>query len=105
MRHVVLIPLVLVAAFVAGCSCSSGTTPGTDANVGAADTCTPMLDSPMRGSACASTAECPSGYTCRPSFTTATTCEVSCTPASAACVCATGLRCEVPAGMATGICS
>jgi len=92
-----------LAIGAAGCSCSTGTTPP-DAFV-ARDACMPLADDPMRGHACTATSECPTGYECRASFGTGTSCEITCTPASEACLCASGLRCEVPAGMATGICS
>lgn len=81
------------------------TGPGPDAGSAPDAACTPPADNPMRGMACAMTSECPTGYECQASFTTATTCDITCTPETAACVCPPGLSCEVPAGHATGICS
>jgi hypothetical protein len=121
-------------AFCAGCSCSSpaSTTPDTNARDAATvsdagvdapsavdagsdagpadmgnamDSCTPPADNAARGSACTGPSDCPAGYDCQASFTAATTCDITCVPATAACVCPTGLSCETPTGHATGICS
>lgn len=130
-RHAIGVGVVLaLSAVAAGCSGSTtGSDAGSAADSGAQDAfaadvgalpdsgpgpdvggapdaaCTPPADNPMRGMACTMSSDCPTGYDCQASFTTATTCDITCTPETAACVCPTGLGCEVPAGHVTGICS